>query len=117
MSESTDDRPAVLHCGADMASLPSFITLHPNGVTLAIKVQPRASVNAIGGVHGVELKVKVTAAPVDAAANEAVVKFVADVLGCPRANIELVRGQTSRHKVLRIRGVSAEHVAVKLSRP
>ena len=94
--------------------LPSFITAHADGVTLAIKVQPRASANAIGGTHGAELRVKVTAPPVDAAANEAVVRLLADVLGCPRANIEIVRGQTSRHKVVRVRGVDAGTVIARL---
>ena len=94
--------------------LPPFISTHADGVTLAIKVQPRASVNGIGGIHGGELKMTVTAPPVDAAANDAVVRFLAELLGCPRGNIELIRGQTSRHKVLRIRGVNPADVAAKL---
>jgi hypothetical protein len=99
---------------SEQSPLPSFITVHADGVTLAIKVQPRAPANAIGGTHAAELRVKVTAPPVDAAANEAVVRLLADVLGCPRANIEIVRGQTSRHKVVRVRGVDAAAVTAKL---
>ena len=95
-------------------SLPAYLTAHADGVTIAIKVQPRAPANGIGGTHGAELRVKVTAPPVDAAANEAVVRLLAEVLGCPRASIDLVRGQTSRHKVLRIRGIDPGTVAARL---
>ena len=63
---------------------------------------------------GDELKIKVTAPPVDSAANEAVVRLLADVLDCPRSSVQLLRGQTSRHKQVLIQGVSAEAVLAKL---
>ena len=94
--------------------LPPFISTHAEGVTLAIKVQPRAKRNGLAGEHGGELKVQVTAPPVDAAANEAVVRLLAELLGCPRGAIEILRGETSRHKVVLIRGVPASHLATKL---
>jgi uncharacterized protein (TIGR00251 family) len=84
-------------------------------VFLSVKVQPRASRNEICGTLGNELKVKVTAPPVDAAANEALVRFLADTLDCPRNAIELARGHTSRHKQVLIRGARAEEVAASLS--
>lgn len=84
-------------------------------MTLAVKVQPRASNNGIVDASGDELRVRVTAPPVDAAANEALVRFLADVLDCPRNRVELLRGNTSRHKVLMIHGVSAETVLAALS--
>jgi uncharacterized protein len=93
---------------------PSFLQSQPNGVVLSLKVQPRASKNAIGEALGNELKVKVTAPPVDSAANEALVRFLAEVLGCSRGAVQLVRGQTSRHKQVLIQGMSAEAVAGKL---
>jgi uncharacterized protein (TIGR00251 family) len=71
--------------------------------------------NQIGEPLGNELRVKVTAPPVDAAANEALVRLVAQTLDCPRSKIELVRGHTSRHKVLRIFGLSEQEVTTKLS--
>lgn len=64
--------------------LPAFITPHAEGVLLAIKLQPRASKNEIGEPLGPELRVKVTAPPVDAAANEALLRLLADTLDCPR---------------------------------
>jgi len=94
--------------------LPSYLRSQPDGVWLAIKLQPRASANEIGEVMGSELRVKVTAAPVDSAANEALVRFLAETLDCVRNRVELVRGQTSRHKIVRVRGMTAEEVVKKL---
>ncbi len=94
-----------------LAALPAFITSQPDGVTLAIKLQPRASKNGISDTHGTELRIKVTAPPVDAAANEALLRLLADTLGCPRGKVELIRGKTSRQKVVKIYGMMAADVA------
>lgn len=94
--------------------LPEFLTLQADGVTLAIKLQPRASTNAIGDPKGTELRIKVTAPPVDAAANEALLRLLADTLDCSRGKVELIRGHTSRHKVIKLHGLSAAEVMSKL---
>ncbi len=96
-------------------NLPPYLRPQPDGVLLAVKLQPRASSNEIGGSIGNELKVKVTAPPVDSAANEALVRFLADSLDCARNQIELVRGHTSRHKTIKIRGVSLADVLQRLT--
>ena len=83
-------------------------------VLLHVKAQPRASRNEIGQVLGDELKIKITAPPVDSAANDALVRFLAGVLGCPRGAVRLVRGETSRHKVIAIHGLKAEEIAQRL---
>lgn len=93
----------------------SFLSAHPDGVLLAIKLQPRASSNEIGSPHGNELRIKVTAPPVDSAANEALLRLLSDELDIPRNRIELVRGGTSRHKVIKLHGVSATDVLDKFS--
>lgn len=98
-------------------ALPPYLRSQPDGVFLSVKVQPRASRNEIGGLHGNELKVAVTAPPVDSAANQAVLEFLAETLGLPRRAVTLVRGQTSRHKLLRLDGLTAEDAAAKLTRP
>jgi uncharacterized protein (TIGR00251 family) len=95
-------------------ALPTFVHTQPDGVLLSLKVQPRSSSNAVVGPIGNELRVKVTAPPVDAAANEALVKFLAEYLGCPRNRVELVRGHTSRHKVVKIYGLPAEGIVARL---
>jgi uncharacterized protein (TIGR00251 family) len=96
-------------------TLPSFIRVQSDGVCLAIKVQPRASANKVGEPLGDELRIKVTAPPVDAAANEALVRLLAESLGCPRDHLELVRGHTSRHKIVKVFGLSPEELAQKLA--
>ena len=94
---------------------PSFLQPHADGVLLSIKLQPRTSTNAIGAPLGDELRIKVTAPPVDAAANEALLRLLARTLDCPRNRIELLRGHTSRHKTVLLRGFSAEVVLAKLN--
>ena len=93
---------------------PPYLKSQDNGILLSLKVQPRASKNEIGEVMGHELKVKVTAPPVDSAANEALVRFLAEVLGCSRGAVQLVRGQTSRHKQVLIQGMTILEVDAKL---
>jgi len=96
-------------------SHPAFLRAESDGVTLSVKLQPRASANEIGEPMGNELRIKVTAPPVDSAANEALIRLLAETLNCPRNRIELVRGNTSRHKVLKLHGVSLEIALAKLS--
>jgi uncharacterized protein (TIGR00251 family) len=85
----------------------SYIREVPGGVTLALKVQPRAPRDEICDVAGAELRVKISAPPVDAAANHALLRFLAEKLDCPRSGLELIRGGTSRHKIVRIAGMDA----------
>jgi len=97
-------------------SLPSFVSVKGDEVMLAVKVQSRASKNEIGEVIGNELKIKVTAPPVDSAANEAIVKLLAQTLACPRGDVRIVRGATSRHKTLAIRGMTATTIFERLGK-
>jgi uncharacterized protein (TIGR00251 family) len=99
---------------AEASTLPPYLRAQPDGLWLALKVQPRAPVNEIGEPLGSELRVKVTAPPVDSAANEAVVRFLAERLNCARNQVELVRGHTSRHKVVRLHGLSVTFVVARL---
>src|SRR4051812_41048607 len=98
-------------------SSPKYIRPHENGVYLAVKVQPCASKNEIGEALGDELKIKVTAPPVDAAANQAVIELLAEKLNCSRGNIQIVRGQTSRHKTIFISAKNAEEITALLQSP
>jgi len=85
------------------------------GVTLAIKVQPRARKNAVVGTLGDVLKVSLTAPPVDGKANEACIEFFAKLLKVPRSSVTIAAGQTSRNKVIRIVGLTAEEVKTRLN--
>ena len=82
---------------------------------LALKVQPRGRQNEICGVVGTELKVRVTAPPVDNQANEMLTSFLAGVVGCPRSRVSVVRGHGSQHKIVRFTGIPAETVLKGLS--
>ena len=108
--KSTTGQPS----NASSPDLPAFITAQPDGTLLAIKLQPRASRNEIGEPLGTELRAKVTAPPVDSAANEALLRLLADTLDCPRSNVELVRGHSSRHKTIRIHGLNVQTVLKRL---
>ena len=94
-----------------------FLRIQSDGLLLAVKLQPRASANEVGEPLGNELRVKVTAPPVDSAANEALLRLLAERLDCSRGQVELVRGRTSRHKVVRLCGISAEVALARLIPP
>jgi uncharacterized protein (TIGR00251 family) len=95
--------------------IPIYLREQAGEVLLSIKLQPRASRNEIGEPLGNELRIKVTAPPVDAAANRALIELLAEVLDCSRGQLELIRGQTSRHKIIRVCGLSVAQVAERLS--
>lgn len=82
---------------------------------LAVHVQPRASRSELAGQHGGALKVRLAAPPVDNAANEALVEFMAGVLGLPRRQVRLVGGATSRRKLLEVEGMDAATLAARLA--
>jgi len=96
-------------------STPGFLKVTPDGVLISIKLQPRASRTEIGEPIGDELKIKVTAPPVDSAANQALLELLAETLNCPRGAVQLVRGKTSRHKQVAVQGVSVEQVQNRLA--
>ena len=80
------------------------------GVTLRVRVQPRASRDELGGERAGALVVRLTAAPVDGEANDALVRFLARRLRRPASSFRLVRGAGSRDKVVSIAGVTAAAV-------
>jgi hypothetical protein len=80
------------------------------GAQFALRVQPRASRNAIVGIMGDALKVAITAPPVDGKANEAVVAYLAAVFSVAKSSVVIVSGETGRNKLVAIRGITAERV-------
>jgi uncharacterized protein (TIGR00251 family) len=74
-------------------------------ITLSIRIQPRASKNEFTRMENGGLKIRLTAPPVDGAANEALIRLLANMLSVTRSQIEIVSGHTSRDKIVRIRGV------------
>jgi len=85
--------------------------------TLAVKAIPNAPRTEIVGWLGDALKIKLHAPPVAGRANEALVEFLAAALGVPRRAITLLRGDTSRQKLLRIDGLTIAELKKRLRLP
>lgn len=79
-----------------------------------IHVQPRASRNEVGGIHGDSLKIRLTSPPVEGAANSLLVEFMAKRLGMSKSRIEITAGEKSRHKTLKIKGLTRAEAATSL---
>lgn len=94
--------------------MPACVEDRPGGCTLAVRVVPRAKRTEAAGVRAGALLVKLAAPPVEGAANEALVAFLAARLGVPRRAVALVSGTRSREKRVAIDGVSATEVARRL---
>ncbi len=84
------------------------------GATFAIRVQPRAARTAISGTVGDALKISVSAPPLDGRANVAVVEFFSEILSVPRSAVQVVAGERSRNKMVRIVGCSGAEVQRRL---
>jgi uncharacterized protein len=81
-----------------------------DGASFAIRVHPRAKKSAITGELGEALKLSLTAPPLDGKANEACIEFFAKLLKVPRSSVTIASGQTSRNKVIRVNGLSANSI-------
>jgi uncharacterized protein len=73
---------------------------------IEVRVIPRARRDEIGGERGGRLLVRLTAPPVDGAANAALCRLVARRVGVPARRVSIVRGQTSRDKLVRVEGLT-----------
>jgi uncharacterized protein (TIGR00251 family) len=98
-----------------MSGSVEFTRETPEGCSLSVRLHPGAKKNAITGLHDGAVKIALNTPPVDGKANEALIGFLAERLGVPRAKIALVAGQTSRSKTLRVTGKGAAEVAAALS--
>lgn len=87
----------------------------PQG-TLSVRVQPRASRNEVAGLVGETLKIRLTAPPVEGAANEACLAFLAKLLDLPPSRLAIIQGDRSRTKLIRITGLTKNEVHARLSR-
>ena len=97
-----------------LSPLPSWLHDQGDVVLLDVIVVPRASRNRVVAVYDDRLKVQLTAPPVDGRANEALVRFLASELEVARAQVEIVGGPSSRRKTVRLRGVPAQRVLLRL---
>ena len=93
---------------SDNSSLP------PSSCTLAIKAVPNAPRNEVVGWLGGALKIKLHAPPVEGRANEVLCEFLAETLNLPRRAVTMLRGETSRQKVIHIAGLGFDAVKARL---
>ena len=85
-----------------------LLTVTRTGVSLSVRVTPRAGRTAIAGVKDDVLLVKLAAAPVEGAANEALVALLAKAFHVPKRDVRVVSGERSRNKRVELTGVSQE---------
>ena len=93
-----------------------LITGTPYCAIIRLHLQPRASRTEICGFQGNELKVRVTSPPVDDAANCLCTEFFAKVFKTAKSNVTIISGQKSRHKRLRISGITPQEAALLLAK-
>ena len=100
-----------------MESLTKIIRVKqtPASASFAVRVHPRAKSNAITGEVGDALKLSLTAPPVDGKANDACIEFFAKLLEVPRSSVTIAAGHSSRNKVIRVAGLSAEEIRQRLT--
>ena len=77
---------------------------------LSVRIQPRASKNSVSRMEDGSLKIRLTAPPVDGAANEALIAFLAKTLSTAKSNIEIVSGHTAREKRIRVTGINEQDI-------
>jgi uncharacterized protein (TIGR00251 family) len=90
------------------------LTETPAGVSFRVRVVPRAGKTGLAGTRGDALLVRLAAAPVEGAANEALIAMLAGLFGRPNRDVSIASGERSRDKVVRISGIDAVQVAAKL---
>ncbi len=87
----------------------------PLHADFSVKVRPRAARTEIVSRHEGTLEVRIAAPPVDDAANDELIRFVAKELGVGRTSVQIVRGAHSRHKLVRVTGIDPQHLETWLS--
>jgi uncharacterized protein (TIGR00251 family) len=93
---------------------PPWLHIHGSDLLLDVLVVPRASQSRIMGEHDKRLKIQLTAPPVDNQANQALIRFLADILNVPKAHIALVGGATNKRKTVRLIDIPKNKVLMKL---
>ena len=94
------------------ATTPCLQITGKGDLQLTLHVHPGAKTTSCAGIHGDALKIRLAAPPVDGKANQALISWLAKTLSCPQSALELIRGQTSRRKVIRISAAPSGVVAL-----
>ena len=99
---------------SDSRAIALKITDTRAGAKFSVHVQPRASKNEICGIQGEELKVRLTAPPVDDAANRLCIEFFAERMKVAKTRVNIVAGTKSRHKTVMVEGMNGEELLARL---
>jgi hypothetical protein len=94
----------------------AFLKAAPEGIFLSVHLQPRAAKNEVIGPMGGHLKVRVTAPPIEGAANEACREFLSNIFGIAKGRIRIVSGSKSRVKKVLLEGMDLETATSRISR-
>ena len=92
----------------------SWCSVRAGGVRLAVQIQPNARKTEVVGEQGDALKLKLQAAPIEGKANEALVRYLAEVLAVPRSRVSIAHGLTNKRKLIDVEGVTPEVVMAAL---
>ena len=94
--------------------LPTWLSAHPAGTAVSVLARPRSSRTRVAGPHGNALAINLAAPPVDGAANDALVAFLAQTLGIARTRVVLRSGESGRRKTVVLHGVSPQQALAAL---
>jgi uncharacterized protein (TIGR00251 family) len=86
--------------------MPEWYRSSGDCITLTLHVQPGAKQTTLAGLHGDALKIRLAAPPIEGRANEALLRFIADLFRVPLRNVQLKQGEQSRHKRVEVCGSS-----------
>jgi uncharacterized protein (TIGR00251 family) len=99
-------------------SLPPYLQQEKSGALLLhLRVQPNASRSEIAGLHGQRLKIRLQSPPQDGKANRELIRFLSKLLKIPKSSLDLIRGQTSRDKTIRLKDITVDQVTSAVEEP
>ena len=90
------------------------LTEQADSVIISVRAAPRAGRNALDGVIGGAVRVRLAAPPVEGAANKALLAFLAEVLGVPKRDLAIIGGEHGRRKLICVRGLTGERARQRL---
>lgn len=93
---------------------PAIVQDTKDGAILTVHVQPKASSTECVGIHGDAIKIRVAAPPVDGAANDELIQFLARQLSIPITSVQIHSGAGGRHKRVLVKGATAQLVMARL---
>lgn len=97
----------------------SWCAAVPGGVRIAVQITPNAKKSEVIGIHDDVLKVRLQAQPIEGKANDALIRYLADMLNVPKSHVHITHGHTNKRKLVVIQAVqlSVDNVTKILTSP